>query len=514
MLSKRIGQQAYVYLLLVGYVALAVGLPLNKVVLSLATMWILALSLVEADFKGYWQHLKKHPLALPFFSFLGFYVLSVLWSANTSYAGHDLNSKLPLFVIPLVLMAQKPLKKVHRELILKAFLCSVVVISILNFSAYNGFWGSFEFDDIRGMSLFISHIRFGLMVSFAAGLAIYKYIELKSIWRWVCLFAACWLIFYTYYSQILSGALTLLGVVLMLLLFFVKTSSNKNLKRGIYVLLGGLGVLFGLGICFFFKPETSKIPLTNLPLYTAEGNPYYHDLGISYMENGYPVYVYINTFELQREWSKRSHIPFDSLNKKGLPLDATILHYMTSKGLKKDASGFKKLTSNDIQNMENGISSVLLLDKGLKTRIISLKKELKNAENINGHSLLQRLEYWKTGLKIARRHPLVGIGIGDIDDAFKWQYEKDKSLLLPQYRLRSHNQYLTIWISTGIIGFILFSWYLSKALAISWKQKDAPSLLFLITALLSFTIEDTLETQMGVTFFALFVGLIYREKSK
>lgn len=508
MLSKRIGLENYTRLLLVGHFALALGLPLNKVVLSLATMWILLFTLLEADFKAYWKRLSSHPLGIPFLIFIAFYFLSLLWSDNKQYALHDINSKLPLFVVPLVCMVQRPLESLHTKIILMCFVFTVGILSVLNFTAYNGFWGDFEFDDIRGMSLFISHIRFGLMVSLAAGIGFYFFLLHKKWSRYFFLFVAIWLVYYTYYSQILSGVITLISVMLCLIVFYTIESKQIWLKRSLIAVILSSLVLFGLGMYDFFKPEQSKISLNNLPLYTAEGNPYYHNLNLEYIENGYPVYVYINTFELEREWNKRSSIPFDSLNKKGLPLDATILHYMSSKGLKKDATGVKELTKQDIKHIENGISSVLLLDKGLKTRLISLKKELKNKENINGHSLLQRLEYWKTGWKIALKNPLLGIGIGDVDDAFKKQYEKDKSVLLPQYRLRSHNQFLTFWISTGLVGLLLFAWYLKRAWTISWQSKDLPSLLFLVTFIVSCTIEDTLETQMGVTFFALFVGLV------
>jgi O-antigen ligase len=73
---------------------------------------------------------------------------------------------------------------------------------------------------------------------------------------------------------------------------------------------------------------------------------------------------------------------------------------------------------------------------------------------------------------------------------------------------RSHNQFLTFWVSFGIFGLISFLliWYFSLVQAI--QSKNWMSLLFILIALTSFISEDTLETQQGVTFVAFFLGVL------
>ena len=67
--------------------------------------------------------------------------------------------------------------------------------------------------------------------------------------------------------------------------------------------------------------------------------------------------------------------------------------------------------------------------------------------------------------------------------------------------------YLTIALTFGVIGLILFlllnGYYVENAI----QNQSFVAVLFMTIVLLSFLIEDTLETQTGVTFYAFFFGL-------
>ncbi|MBK8927563.1 MAG: hypothetical protein IPM74_17095 [Crocinitomicaceae bacterium] len=43
--------------------------------------------------------------------------------------------------------------------------------------------------------------------------------------------------------------------------------------------------------------------------------------------------------------------------------------------------------------------------------------------------------------------------MGDLKTVFDEYYAETNSLLLPENRLRAHNQFLTAWIATGVVGF-------------------------------------------------------------
>ena len=143
---------------------------------------------------------------------------------------------------------------------------------------------------------------------------------------------------------------------------------------------------------------------------------------------------------------------------------------------------------------------------GLLARMNSIKYQIRSEADPNGHSLLQRIEYWKTGLMIIANHPISGVGTGDVQVAFDEQYEKNNSPLTEDNRLRAHNTYLTTWITFGVFGFIFFValvWFAADR----FKAADYLGVAFMVICFVTFMIEDSLETQAGVTFFAYFWGL-------
>ena len=106
-------------------------------------------------------------------------------------------------------------------------------------------------------------------------------------------------------------------------------------------------------------------------------------------------------------------------------------------------------------------------------------------------------------LNIIKKNPILGVGTGDISNAFNDYYEETASKLNEENRLRSHNQYLAITVAFGIIGLL---WYLFSLLYPLSEKKNRNYLyiIFLAIMLLSMLTEDTLETQIGVTLFAFF----------
>ena len=180
---------------------------------------------------------------------------------------------------------------------------------------------------------------------------------------------------------------------------------------------------------------------------------------------------------------------------------------MASLNLRKDSVDFQKLSAKDIHNIEHGIATIKETKSGLFARIDGIKFQLYHSGNPNGHSLLQRLEYWKTGIKIIQQNWFIGVGTGDVQLAFNAQYAKDKTKLNLDNRLRAHNSYLTSWISFGILGIVCFIWMILNFLKYHWKKCNFLPLMFILVAASTFMLEDTLETQTGVTFFAFFYSL-------
>jgi O-antigen ligase len=126
----------------------------------------------------------------------------------------------------------------------------------------------------------------------------------------------------------------------------------------------------------------------------------------------------------------------------------------------------------------------------------------------SGHSIAMRLEFWKTGLSIARREWLIGVGTGDTQHAFDAEYERRNSPLEQRWRLRAHNQFLTLWISFGAFGFLwcMIAWAWPALRTGAWR--DPVFIAWALTFAISCLTDDTPETQAGATFFAFFYALL------
>lgn len=507
MLRKFLGKDTYQKILFTGYLGLAAGLPLSKIILSLSTMWILLFVLLEGDFKTYWRNIRSNSIVLLLLAFLAFNLLSFLWSSDLAYALKDLNAKLPLYLIPLAFVAQPIESSSQRKILMGVYVASVFVTSVFNYGSYQHWWGNHVYDDIRGMSLFLSHIRYSLMITMAAAVTII-WMSCKTLpYRWMGMLLFAWFAYYTYYAQVLSGVMTFAGMLAVLLVLEMIRRKNRIFTAAAITFALLLISAITYSMVIFFRPQELKVSLDNLPWTTKEGNRYYYIWGNLQLENGYPLYYFLCQEEMRRAWNERSDIHYDSLDLKGQQMEATIIRYVTSKGLRKDAEGIYALSEKDIRNIEHGIPTIVGLGGGFFGRLAGLRTELLGGGDPNGHSVSQRFIYWKTGLKIIRDHWLGGVGAGDLDDAFQQRYERDKSPLKPEYRLRSHNQFISYAASLGIIGFLLFCWILVQFWVYAYRRRDRLALLFMTIALLSFLVEDTLETQMGVTFFAFFFAL-------
>ena len=89
---------------------------------------------------------------------------------------------------------------------------------------------------------------------------------------------------------------------------------------------------------------------------------------------------------------------------------------MQSKSLPLNKSGLDQLDGKDIKNIEKGVADYREENNGFISRLYSLRFELHNSRDPNGHSLLQRLEYWKAGLSILKKNWWFGVGSGDVQD--------------------------------------------------------------------------------------------------
>jgi hypothetical protein len=262
---------------------------------------------------------------------------------------------------------------------------------------------------------------------------------------------------------------------------------------------------------------TLKVPAyVPMELTTSRGSAYNHHLDYPLIENGRQVYSYVAENELYEAWYDRSTLHLDSIDGRGHVLKGTLIRYLTSKDLRKDADGVAALTPSDIAAIESGIPTCTeLSQQGLSRRLSRIFFEWSNYKaggTPDGHSVIQRLEFWKTAWSIIQRNFWTGVGTGDIKTAFKEGYIEGNSILSERYRLRAHNQYLTMWATYGVFGLIVFLCITFWPLITPLRSDVNVQMIVLLVAL-SFCTEDTLESQAGVMFMAFFYALFTSKKS-
>lgn len=505
MLDRLFGFKIHNYLQTLGLFILAFGVPMNKVLMSIGTIWLASNLLLKADFKGYWDNWKKDVVFWFIVGVLLLYIMGLFYTQDFNYAFQKIKTELPLFVIPVALIGF-PIERRYFKYILYGFLLSLLITSIVNYS-FMTHHGTLNY---RRFSLFGSHIRYSLLIVSGILISIYFSIKNKQYWLFY-LPLILWFSYYTLMSQVLNGYIAFLLLTLACIIYYVRMLKHIWIRNSIALLVSLTLIIGGIQLYNYLTPKSNTYPFGNLPEKTKYGEIYYHDTTDLWLENGHHINSFIAENELQEAWSERSLIPFSSNLDCGYPLQSILIRYMASKGLTKDKEGMLKMSKQDVMNVENCISSIVFTYRPIKKHLAILKNKLYQyaiGGNPNGSSILERIEHWKAGKRIIQQNWIFGIGTGDVQSIFNKAYEDMDTHLTKDNWNRAHNQFMTFWITFGLIGFIIFTgfwiWFLWKTI----KIKNLIGIGFSLIAIGSFLSEDTIETQQGVSYIALFLGLI------
>ncbi len=530
--------QAY----LLGLLMVAVGLTLSPFLMGMSQFWLVLVWLVDAliparhcgldpqssqgrGFKSKLSRFWHNKAAVLLVAFYLMHVVGLLWTSDFEYAIKDLRVKLPILVMPFVLSSMEPLDRKRFNLVMLVYVLSVFIATQVSFVSYL----RHDYDDVREISHFISHIRFCLNIVFSmavVGYYLYKRriskgkgvpsfgvkVVIDQFLMWLLLF---WFAYVIFIFESLSGYVILVAVALATLLYaFLQWKKGRGWRvaLGVSALMIIAAVVVVVWVVAKPMVDVKPVDFSTLEKTTAQGNPYWHDTIHNPVEDGKYVGLYYNRTELEEAWSQRSNMPFDGTTTDGENLEATLARYLTSKDLRKDAQGVMALTEEDIKNIEQGVANYNnWKHPGLRARLSSTLFEYnlyRHFNNPNGGSLSQRIEYTRASFHIIGRHPWFGVGTGDVPQTFAQTYDEIHSPLKEEFRFRAHNQYLAIAVAFGLVGLafflfvLLYPWFASK------RNHTYLYMVFLCVMLLSMFPEDTLETQAGATLFAFFASLL------
>ena len=491
------------------------GLSTSMFLMSIGSIGMFITWIAEGSFRKKITTLKSDKRIIWMIAFYLVHVFALLYTSNFDYAFKDLRIKLPLLIFPLILGTMPPIKKRQIDILFIIFIASVTFSSFCSYLVYRDIISvDRDVNDARTISRFISHIRLSMNICMSVLLLFFYFRNNDAKNLIIKMLLAFWFLYFLFILESATGYMILFFCTLAACCYYA-VLAQKAISRVIAISM--LGVIFISACLFFYFIVTNyyqprDLDISNLDQRTKYGEIYQHDTTNLQLENGYYIWMYIAQVELEESWNKRSEFSYTSLDKKGQPVKWTLIRYMTSKGLRKDRDGVSALTNEDVANIENGITSVdANANSGLVRRIKVILFEFDSyfrGITPNGNSVTQRFEYWRVGWSLFSDNMLIGVGTGDVNDEYRKQYRKIKSELIFKYRNRAHNQFLTVCISFGIIGFIVFVISLFIPFYKTKLSREILYILFFTLLMVSMMGEDTLETQAGVTFTAFFTSFL------
>lgn len=506
---------------LLGLAGFLFSLTVSEYAISVSQFFLAANWLLSRNFKEKWIRIKNSRVLWLVWAFYLLHVIGLLYSADLSYGLDDLRIKLPFLLIPLFIASEVPLTRKELVGLAYFFIGGVTVSTGFAYANYIEI-KSMPTVDIREVSPFISHIRLSLMIDLAiVGLA---YIGLKkdTFWagRLVSLAFIIWLIYALSFMQAMTG-LIILPIAIIAAFLFTKRNDYivpqlKTTLIVLSVLLIGLGAYYTNQIILPFL-HTENLTREDVPHLTANGNLYMHQFENEQLENGNRVWLNICDVEAKNAWEQLSKIPFDGAASNGGSIRATLYRFLTSKDIPKDSIGVFSLSAKEIAAIESGATNYKFMNQqSIEHRLYTIVWELYNyshqAGSNEGHSLTQRFEFWKTGWAAIQNASWIGVGTGDLWIAMRKQYQLLNSNLNTDHRLKPHNQFLTTWLALGIPGILLL--ILVFVYPFKAARYHPVSMAFLIIAFASCLTEDTIEAQVGVSFFIIFYSLFFMHKCK
>ena len=174
-----------------GLVLLAVALPFSNLLMSIAQIILFVNWAVEGKLKDKFSNFLSNKTAIILSGVLFIHVAGLIYTSDWVYGLEDVKKKIPLMLLPLIFSTSSLLPKEKIHSILKFFLFSVFISTLVSTIIFTGITGK-EIVDIRQISVFISHIRFSLMICFSFFIAAYFFVSKSWRSRVIYGFVAIW----------------------------------------------------------------------------------------------------------------------------------------------------------------------------------------------------------------------------------------------------------------------------------------------------------------------------------
>ena len=424
-----------------------IGIGFQIVIYKVALCALFLNWIFTTKFKKVIQSISSNSFFLAFIIFYILYALSFFWSENQSFAIADLVLKIPILILPLIMLSHEPLSIKEINKLLLAFSLSVIVLN-----CYCFFDALFNYLNTRNINEFFygsltvnMHTAYqATFTSFSIFILVYIYLNKEYSHNWIFSFLIALQFLFLF---LLSSRMQMLCLSVVTPIFLI---FHYYLKQKIY--LGFSYTILAFVVSYF---------LVSTP---------------SVLNNRYKQTV-----------SHISSIGNDSQNsdprkfiwKKAIDVIKYNWLFGVGVGDAKDVlvSSYSKESSKPITDhaVDSTINILKANSKYLNTQVKKLTSDHTKLKKESENILIQQIN--------------------------KYRFFAKK-------KYNFHNQYLQTFATVGFFGLIILIYLLSHLFIVSIIKKDFIVSAFLFLIAMSFLTESMLERQAGVVFFTFFYLLL------
>lgn len=124
-----------------------------------------------------------------------------------------------------------------------------------------------------------------------------------------------------------------------------------------------------------------------------------------------------------------------------------------------------------------------------------------------------RLARWQCAMAEGRKAPIAGTGLGTEMDVLLPCYADNAMDTAYQSRFNTHNQYLSYFITLGILGVLVYVFMFLSNLYRAIRFKDYVAIVLILTLIMMSFIENIMARNAGVIFASMFIALFYKNKN-
>ncbi len=149
------------------------------------------------------------------------------------------------------------------------------------------------------------------------------------------------------------------------------------------------------------------------------------------------------------------------------------------------------------------VTGIVSVDSFRKRYVVELKDDLTQSR-LNSELLEPRITRWNIAWKLIEKRTIAGYGSGTEKKLLKDEYFRKKLYISYLRELNAHNQYLSIWLKTGVIGLLIFLFTLLYGFQKAIRNRDSLFFFFmLLISIVAFS-ENLLDVNKGIFFYAFF----------